>query len=37
MAMVDWDMAGPGRPIDDLAFLAWTAIPLYREIPSMMS
>ncbi|MGZ5407624.1 MAG: phosphotransferase [Aeromicrobium sp.] len=33
VAMVDWDVAGPGRPIDDLAFLAWTAIPLYREIP----
>ena len=33
VAMIDWDMAGPGHPIDDLAFLAWTAIPLYREIP----
>lgn len=33
VAMVDWDMAGPGRRIDDLAFLAWTAIPLYRETP----
>lgn len=33
VAMIDWDMAGPGRAIDDLAFLAWTAIPLYREIP----
>ena len=30
--MIDWDMAGPGRPIDDLAFLAWTGIPLYRDI-----
>lgn len=29
-AMVDWDMAGPGRRIDDLAFLAWTAIPFDR-------
>lgn len=34
VAMIDWDMAGPGRPIDDLAFLAWTAIPLYREMPA---
>nr|WP_255669687.1 phosphotransferase [Aeromicrobium wangtongii] len=34
VAMIDWDMAGPGRPIEDLAFLAWTAIPLYREIPA---
>ncbi|MBC7632869.1 phosphotransferase [Aeromicrobium sp.] len=34
VAMIDWDMAGPGRPIDDLAFLAWTAIPLYRATPT---
>lgn len=33
VAMVDWDMAGPGSAIDDLAFLAWSAIPLYRETP----
>ena len=33
VAMIDWDLAGPGKPIDDLAFLAWTAIPLYRETP----
>lgn len=33
VAMVDWDVAGPGKPIDDLAFLAWSALPLYREIP----
>lgn len=33
VAMVDWDMAGPGTAIDDLAFLAWSAIPLYRETP----
>jgi hypothetical protein len=32
VAMIDWDMAGPGRAIDDLAFLAWTGIPLYRDI-----
>ncbi len=32
VAMVDWDMAGPGRPIDDLAFLAWTGVPLYRDL-----
>jgi aminoglycoside phosphotransferase len=29
-AMIDWDMAGPGQRIDDLAFLAWTALPLER-------
>ena len=33
VAMIDWDMAGPGKPIEDLAFLAWTGVPLYREIP----
>ncbi|MBA4608276.1 phosphotransferase [Aeromicrobium sp. Marseille-Q0843] len=33
VAMIDWDLAGPGQRIDDLAFLCWTAIPLYREIP----
>lgn len=33
VAMIDWDLAGPGRRIDDLAFLCWTGIPLYREIP----
>lgn len=32
VAMIDWDLAGPGDPIDDLAFLCWTAIPLYRDI-----
>jgi hypothetical protein len=29
-AMVDWDMAGPGQRLDDLSFLAWTALPLDR-------
>lgn len=32
VAMIDWDLAGPGDPIDDLAFLCWTGIPLYRPI-----
>src|SRR5262245_23337075 len=31
--VVDWDMAGPGRPIEDLAFIAWNALPLARSIP----
>lgn len=31
--MIDWDRAGPGKPIDDLAFLCWTGVPLLREIP----
>lgn len=32
VAMIDWDLAGPGDPIEDLAFMCWTAIPLYRPI-----
>ncbi len=32
VAMIDWDLAGPGQPVDDLAFLCWTAVPLYRDI-----
>lgn len=33
VGMIDWDMAGPGRPIDDLAFTAWNSLPLFRELP----
>jgi hypothetical protein len=32
--MIDWDRAGPGHPIEDLAFLCWSGVPLLREIPS---
>ncbi|MGH8826409.1 MAG: aminoglycoside phosphotransferase family protein, partial [Jiangellaceae bacterium] len=28
------DMAGPGQPIDDVAFMAWSAVPLFRSIPT---
>ena len=31
--VIDWDRAGPGRPLDDLAFLCWSGVPLLREIP----
>jgi hypothetical protein len=32
--VIDWDMAGPGVPMDDLAFAAWNTAPLNRsEIP----
>lgn len=34
VAMIDWDLAGPGDPVEDLAFMCWTAIPLYRPIPA---
>jgi hypothetical protein len=33
-ALVDWDLAGPGERIDDLAFLCWTALPLDRAAPA---
>jgi hypothetical protein len=26
--VIDWDMAGPGVPLDDIAFTAWNTIPL---------
>ncbi|MFD5600268.1 phosphotransferase [Leucobacter sp. NPDC058333] len=32
--MIDWDRAGPGDPLDDLAFLCWSGVPLLREIPA---
>lgn len=32
VGVIDWDVAGPGRPIDDVAFAAWNAVPLYRDI-----
>ncbi|MBI5160887.1 MAG: phosphotransferase [Micrococcales bacterium] len=32
VGMIDWDMAGPGHPLEDLAFLCWTGIPLHREL-----
>ncbi|MDP9443090.1 MAG: phosphotransferase [Actinomycetota bacterium] len=25
----DWDVAGPGHPLDDLAFAAWNNVPLF--------
>ncbi|SFR86197.1 Phosphotransferase enzyme family protein [Microbacterium sp. cf046] len=34
VGMIDWDQAGPGLPLDDLAFLCWSGIPLFREIPT---
>jgi hypothetical protein len=30
----DWDMAGPGRPLEDVAFAAWSWVPLYRAGPA---
>ena len=33
IGLIDWDQAGPGHPIDDVTFLCWTGVPLFREIP----
>lgn len=33
IGMIDWDMAGPGDPLDDLAFMAWSSLPLVRSHP----
>ncbi|TDD72352.1 aminoglycoside phosphotransferase family protein [Jiangella aurantiaca] len=32
VGVVDWDMAGPGVALDDLAFVAWMSVPLRREL-----
>jgi len=29
--VIDWDLAGPGAALEDVAFLAWTGVPLFRE------
>ena len=31
--VIDWDMAGPGVPLDDIAFAAWNSIPLAIPVP----
>ncbi len=37
VGVFDWDMAGPGRPIDDLAFAAWNWVPLFRDVGTSVS
>jgi len=32
VGVFDWDMAGPGQPIDDVAFAAWNFVPLWRDL-----
>lgn len=34
VGVFDWDLAGPGLPLDDLAFAAWNWVPLHRELPA---
>ncbi|WP_199520832.1 phosphotransferase [Jiangella anatolica] len=33
VGVVDWDMAGPGVALDDLAFVAWMSVPLRTSSP----
>ena len=28
----DWDLSGPSTPLDELAFVAWTCVPLWHDI-----
>ncbi len=37
VGVFDWDVAGPGVPLDDLAFAAWNWVPLYRDIGPELS
>lgn len=30
VGILDWDVSGPGYPIDDVAFAAWNFVPLYE-------
>ncbi|MFC8193661.1 phosphotransferase [Cellulomonas sp. NPDC057328] len=31
VGVVDWDVAGPGVPLDELAMLAWSGVPFYAD------
>ncbi|MBA3719314.1 MAG: NUDIX domain-containing protein [Nocardioidaceae bacterium] len=32
VGVIDWDMAGPGRPLEDLSFAAWNCVPLHADV-----
>lgn len=34
VAFIDWDLAGPSRPISDVAYACWWFVPLYRDEPA---
>jgi Phosphotransferase enzyme family len=34
VGLIDWDVSGPGSPLDDLAFTAWQWVPLHH--PSIL-
>jgi 8-oxo-dGTP diphosphatase len=33
VGVIDWDMAGPGHRVEDLAFAAWNGVPLHDDLP----
>ncbi len=35
VGVFDWDMAGPGTRLDDLAFAAWNWVPLHGTLPPL--
>ncbi|MEP6667052.1 MAG: phosphotransferase, partial [Nocardioidaceae bacterium] len=37
VGVYDWDLAGPGTPLDDLAFAAWNWVPLHHDLGAEMS
>ncbi len=32
VGVFDWDLAGPTSPLNELAFIAWNCVPLWRDI-----
>lgn len=32
VGVFDWDLASPGEPLDDVGFLAWNCVPLFRDV-----
>jgi 8-oxo-dGTP diphosphatase len=34
VGVFDWDLAGPGTPLQELAFAAWNWVPLWRVMPA---
>ena len=35
--VIDWDMAGPGLPMEDLSFAAWNCVPLHADVGAVES
>jgi 8-oxo-dGTP diphosphatase len=34
VGVFDWDMCGPGTPLQDVAFAAWNWVPLWQDVPA---